>query len=124
MIDMTRDEALLLADSRHDNGLRTETDVALAVLAAEVRRLNVALNLQAQLAERLIEAMNRNADLGQAAEAAAKRYRYLRNRNVDEAIQRRGPSAGVWIDCESESGALVMLTGDDADAAIDEAMKL
>jgi hypothetical protein len=77
MIDMNRDEALLLADSRHDNGLRTETDVALAVLAYEVRRLTVALNRQAQVTEKAIEAMNRNADRGEKAEAELRRLQGL-----------------------------------------------
>jgi hypothetical protein len=31
-------------------------------------------------------------------------------------------AAGCWIDGEDEEGAVILLTGDDADAAIDAAM--
>jgi hypothetical protein len=107
--EMTVTEALLYADGAHDNGLRTETDVALAVLAAEVRRLTVALNRQAQVTEKAIEAMNRNADRGEKAEAEAKRYRWLRD--VGDA---------TWVPMAKRPG--VNFTHE-IDAAIDKAMK-
>ena len=54
--------------------------------------------------------------------ADAKRYRYLRNRNPQEILPVIGNAAGVWIDCDDENGELTLLTGEDADAAIDAAM--
>ena len=54
--------------------------------------------------------------------ADAERYRYLRNRNPQEILPVIGPAAGVWIDCDDENGELTLLTGKDADAAIDAAM--
>ena len=54
--------------------------------------------------------------------ADAERYRYLRNRNPQEILPVIGPAAGVWIDCDDENGELTLLTGEDADAAIDAAM--
>lgn len=57
--------------------------------------------------------------------ADAERYRYLRNRGADEVLHVSGPAAGCWIDCEIGSEhpyPLTLLTGDDADAAIDAAM--
>lgn len=56
-----------------------------------------------------------------ALRADAERYRYLRNRNPDRVLFARGSAAGVWIDCEDDSETLTMLTGNDADAAIDAA---
>lgn len=63
-----------------------------------------------------------------AMEKDAKRYRYLRNRKPDDVLLCNGPAAGCWIDTE-ETGdpgkpyLLTLLTGDDADAAIDAAME-
>jgi hypothetical protein len=54
--------------------------------------------------------------------ADAERYRYLRNRNPREILRVIGNAAGVWIDCDDEHGVLTLLTGEDADAAIDAAM--
>jgi len=54
--------------------------------------------------------------------ADAERYRYLRNRNPQEILPVIGNAAGVWIDCDDENGVLTLLTGEDADAAIDAAM--
>ena len=51
----------------------------------------------------------------------AERYRYLRNRNPRDVLQTAGDAAGCWIDCELGE-VLTLLTGDDADAAIDAAM--
>lgn len=78
---MNVDEALLVADSISMTALGGKGCLsALLVLATEVRRqhaelqtLQAALNRQAEVTERTIEAMNRNADLGQAAEAEVKR---------------------------------------------------
>ncbi len=55
--------------------------------------------------------------------ADAERYRYLRNRNPQEILPVIGNAAGVWIDCDDENGVLTLLTGEDADAAIDAAMR-
>lgn len=57
------------------------------------------------------------------ADKDAERYRYLRNRIKDDVFNNEGKKAGVWIDCTNEDGTLCLLTGDDADEAIDEAMK-
>jgi hypothetical protein len=51
----------------------------------------------------------------------AERYRYLRNRNPADVLQTSGDAAGCWIDCEA-GDVLTLLTGEDADAAIDAAM--
>ena len=51
------------------------------------------------------------------------RYRYLRNRDPKEVFGKSGKAAGVWIDWEDDMAGLQLLTGDDADAAIDAAMK-
>lgn len=55
-----------------------------------------------------------------AAVKDAERYRYLRNRDSKTVLETKGPAAGCWIDCETDD-ELVLLTGDDADAAIDAA---
>jgi hypothetical protein len=51
----------------------------------------------------------------------AERYRYLRNRCPADVLQMSGVAAGCWIDCEA-GDVLTLLTGEDADAAIDAAM--
>lgn len=53
----------------------------------------------------------------------AERYRYLRNRDPNEVFGKSGRAAGVWIDWEDDMAGLQLLTGDDADAAIDAAMQ-
>jgi hypothetical protein len=52
-------------------------------------------------------------------QADAARYRYLRNRDPDEVLNRRGPGAGLWIDCDDRAGTLTLVTGEDADKMID-----
>ena len=52
----------------------------------------------------------------------AERYRYLRSRVPSEVFAKTGVAAGCWIDCEDGDGTLVLLTGEDADAAVDDAM--
>ena len=51
----------------------------------------------------------------------AMRYRYLRNRIPSSVLDQRGDIAGCWIDCEVED-RLVLLTGKDADDALDQAI--
>lgn len=63
-----------------------------------------------------------SADELRRLHADAERYRYLRNRNPQEILPVIGNAAGVWIDCDDENGELTLLTGEDADAAIDAAM--
>lgn len=53
--------------------------------------------------------------------ADAARYRYLRNRQSHDVFNKDGSEAGAWIDCTAADGTLVLLTGEDADAAIDAA---
>lgn len=55
-------------------------------------------------------------------ERDAMRYRYLRNRVPAEVLGQVKSAAGCWIDGEDEDGVLILLTGDDADTAIDAAM--
>lgn len=64
-----------------------------------------------------------NEDVALAAlEKDARRYRYLRDRVPAEVLGQVKSAAGCWIDSENEEGTLVLLTGDDADAAIDAAI--
>lgn len=67
--------------------------------------------------------MQAAADELRRLHADAERYRYLRNRDPQEILAVIGPAAGVWIDCEEENGDLTLLTGEDADAAIDAEMR-
>ena len=60
--------------------------------------------------------------LAQKTRNDAERYRYLRNRVPAEVLGQVKSAAGCWIDCEDEEGTLILLTGDDADAAVDAAM--
>ena len=53
----------------------------------------------------------------------AARYRYLRHESRRKCLDLNGPEAGCWIDCEDEHHTLVLLTGEDADKAIDAAME-
>ena len=57
-----------------------------------------------------------------ACQADAARYRYLRHASRRECLDRSGPEAGCWIDCEDENHMLILLTEEDADNAIDAAM--
>lgn len=99
---MNIDEALLLADEVNPMFVAHRGIFGAAVvLAAKVRE---------QHAE--IEALRKDA----------ARYRYLRNRSPAVVLDRFGQEAGVWIDMESDEGRLVLLTGDDADTAVDAAM--
>jgi hypothetical protein len=60
-------------------------------------------------------------EANEALRRDAERYRYLRNRDPKQVWRRSGKAAGVWIDCEDDLSGLQLLTGDDADAAIDAA---
>jgi hypothetical protein len=55
--------------------------------------------------------------------ADAERYRWLRNADRRRSLTLTGPEAGVWCDCESDTGELMLLTEDDLDAGIDAARK-
>ena len=96
---MNIDEALLLADEVNP------------MLVAHRRIFGAAVVLATKVREQHagIEALRKDAD----------RYRYLRNRSPAVVLDRFGQEAGVWIDMESDEGRLVLLTGDDADTAID-----
>ncbi len=91
---------------------------------------NAGFPIALQAADELDRLRAENARLLQEREAMARdaeRYRYLRNRLPKDVLERTGTAAGCWIDCEEPSGPgeaeLTLLTGDDADAAIDAAMK-
>ena len=62
-------------------------------------------------------------DETEALRRDAERYRYLRNRDPKQVSRRSGKAAGVWIDWKDDLSGLQLLTGDDADAAIDAAME-
>lgn len=53
----------------------------------------------------------------------AERYLYLRNRDEQFVLTTGGLVRGCFIDSESEDGTLVLLTGADADDAIDAALR-
>jgi len=67
--------------------------------------------------------MNLDNDTYQQLLADAARYRYLRNRDPDEVLERRGPGAGLWIDCDDRDGTLTLVTGEDADKMVDMAIE-
>lgn len=80
-----------------------------------------------------VELLRRIRSLGITAQATqvemtddvlrdAERYRYLRDIRRRDSIVLSGPEAGVWCDAEDEDGTLLLLTEDDLDAAIDDAM--
>jgi hypothetical protein len=69
-----------------------------------------------------IEALKAALADQQSLSRDAERYRYLRDRSPNEVLTLIGTHAGCWIDCESDSGTLTLLTGEDADAAIDAAI--
>jgi len=100
-------EALRLAEVLMSRAVMTTDQRAHA--AAELRRLH-AEN------ERL-------TDENEALRLNDARYRYLRNRDPKEVFNKSGKAAGVWIDWEDDMAGLQLLTGDDADAAIDAAMR-
>jgi hypothetical protein len=67
--------------------------------------------------------IDRLTDENEALRLNDARYRYLRNRDPKEVFNKSGKAAGVWIDWEDDMAGLQLLTGDDADAAIDAAME-
>ena len=72
---MNVSQALDAADEGEKEGLRGLYPTVGQVLAAEVRHLQERVNQQARFSEKAIDAMNRNADLGESAERDAARYR-------------------------------------------------
>lgn len=92
----------------------TGQDSLITMTGATLRR-RIALEVEQNTAE----LRARVAEL----EKDAARYSYLRDRNHDEVLNGRGPSAGVWCDMENEMGTLVLVTGDDLDAEVDAARK-
>ena len=67
-------------------------------------------------------ALMSEADELAALRKDAERYRYLHSRVPSEVFAKTGVAAGCWIDCEDGDGTLVLLTGEDADSAVDGAM--
>ena len=83
---------------------------------------NQGLAMQNSLLRATVEAMKRTeAAENEALRRDAERYLYLRNRDPEEVLIKNGKLAGVWIDWEDDLSGLQLLTGDDADAAIDAA---
>ena len=76
---------------------------------SDLRELQTAANM-AGLGLEFLE-LRRNSD----------RYLYLRNRAPSEVLGQVKSAAGCWIDAEDSEGILVLLTGEDADAAVDAA---
>ena len=68
-------------------------------------------------------AINALCDEVESLRKDAERYRYLRSESRRAALDLNGPAAGCWIDCEDEAHSLILLTGEDADEAIDNAME-
>ena len=92
--------------------LRSEWDVQEAALA----------NVRGDFRELAREVEGLRSELAEA-QRDAERYRYLRDRAPGEVLELKGPAAGVWIDAENTAEELVLLTGEDADVAIDSAMQ-
>lgn len=67
-------------------------------------------------------AARENREIAESLRKDAERYRYLRNRIPAEVLGQVNAAAGCWIDSEDDDGVLVLLTGADADAAVDAAM--
>lgn len=103
---MTQPEALRLADLLEMGSIWQDQERA----ATELRRLHAELERCKTVCAATAEGWRVDAE----------RYRYLRNRNPQEILPVIGPAAGVWIDCDDENGELTLLTGEDADKAIDE----
>jgi hypothetical protein len=92
-------------------------------MSAQPEALRLAAELESPVGtQSTYSAMHQAATELRRLHADAERYRYLRNRNPQEILPVIGNAAGVWIDCDDENGVLTLLTGEDADAAIDAAM--
>jgi hypothetical protein len=115
----------------HMNGHKPDPDCQMAADELDaarvvgVRQEQIIMNQEAELARNRAD----HASIVGAYEAElerlradAERYRYLRDRSPNEVLTLIGTHAGCWIDCESDSGTLTLLTGEDADAAIDAAI--
>ena len=86
---MNVSQALNAADEGEKEGLRGLYPTVGQVLAAEVRHLQERVNQQARFSEKAIDAMNRNADLGESAERDAARYRWIRGPNEESTRYSR-----------------------------------
>ena len=126
-----------LRSIEHPNplGIMWSDECELAAAAAdEIERLNKCLKYEQHRAERIgthgqgcwswgpqhYECALREIE---ALRKDAARYRYLRSESRREALDKWGPAAGCWIDSEDEHHNLILLTGEDADEAIDTAME-
>jgi hypothetical protein len=104
-------------------------NASLRAQLAEWEKLRDPVFLHANLLRGLPAKLDRDTFLHLAGEGAqlaardrdAERYRYLRNRIPNDVLLTVGEAAGCWIDCEV-GDVLTLLTGDEADAAIDAAM--
>ena len=106
--NMNVSQALDAADEGEKEGLRGLYPTVGYVLAAEVRHLQERVNQQARFSEKAIEAMNRNADLGEAAERDAARYRWIRGPDEESTRYNRwrveyfeGPNG--WANMQREA---------------------
>jgi hypothetical protein len=105
---MTRDDIIRIADEQ-----RWKTATTILVIGTIDE-------LKARV-KRLEDALRKLSDENMKLRVDAERYRYLRNRDAAYVLKTTGPAAECWIDCDGEDGGLCLLTGGDADAAIDAA---
>lgn len=89
----------------------------------EIERLREVLNRFEYSSDGHIKRYPEEEEVIAALRRDAERYRYLRSRDPKEVFNKSGKAAGVWIDWEDDMAGLQLLTGDDADAAIDAAME-
>lgn len=88
--------------------------------ADEIEQLRNKIAYSTALAKEAVSLIEELQSERNTAMKDAERYRYLRNRDRKTVLETKGQAAGCWIDCETDD-ELVLLTGDDADAAIDTA---
>lgn len=121
-------EAMRLADELAGDQLyglqrrcRDEAAALLRQQAELIAELQSAHDVAVEIAAQYAAERDRLREEAERLSADGERYRYLRDRSPREVLCNNGPSAGCWIDCEDEHSELILLTGDDADAAIDAA---
>jgi hypothetical protein len=122
----THDEAMRLARELDRCGTSPEDWMSMS----DCKEAGAMLRQQAAEIERLRsdrdceKRLRKDAeDMRETFAEDAERYAYLRNRVPAEVLGQVKSAAGAWIDGEDDEGVLILLTGADADAAIDAARK-